>query len=164
MPKKSKVSAKKFVRHDHLAIAALAFVGIATFVGVDAFSSPEAKTIAHANTSANPYQPVNVYSPRTQSFHDTRLPAQRSSPSSSLPSTTTLRRVIVLERSVKTIGRQLQRVENRIDALSAALEFSETKQLLSLHSSIEDLIALQVRLEQRLVEVSTKLESYRLEQ
>lgn len=159
MPKNTRISQKKNVRHDHVAMAALAFVALATLIGADVFSSPETQTIAHANTSANPYQPVQTYVPRTGASH-----SERSSYVSSVNSTTILRRIIVLERSVKTITRQLRRIENRIDALDAALQVAEPKNLLSLRSALDELTALRDRLEQRLAEANSKLAEYLLQQ
>lgn len=160
MTKKKKMCAH--AHENHYAAIVMAIIALATLAGADVFSAPTTQTIAHANTSANPYRPVGTYVPASYPSYDNRAYPVQSSVSS-LPKATLIRKIKTLERSAKTIGRQLLGAENRIDTFAAALESASPKNTLELRSALGDLTALRNRLEQRLAETNTKLENYKLQ-
>lgn len=148
--------------HEQFAAVALALIALATLAGADLFSAPETQSVAHANTSANPYQPVRTYVPSNYPSYEYRTQPVQSSVSS-LPRAAVLRKIKALERSMKTISRQLQNAERKIDTLTAALENAKPANTIGIRSALEDLEALRDRLEQRLADTNTKLEGYRLQ-
>lgn len=157
MKKNIKYSVTITPRNEHIALVVLVVVGLVVFMSIDRFSTPETQTIAHANTSANPYQPVQRYIPHTTYRQSTYTSGYSSSV---LHDSQYYRKIIVLKRSVKTILRQLQRVEKSIDTTNTALDTATPKEILGLRFTLDGLTTKRDRLEQRLAEVNSKLADY----
>ena len=160
MKKNIRFSVKIAPRNEHVALITLVVVGLIVFASIDRFSTPETQTIAHANASANPYQPVQRYVPQA-SHKQTATTTYYSS--SALRDAKYYRKIIVLQRSVKTIMRQLERVEKGIDTTNEALRIATAKDVLALRDTLDALTKKRDRLEQRLAEINSKLAEYSLQ-
>lgn len=159
MRKHIRYSVKITARNEHVALIMLVVVGLIVFASIDRFSTPDTQTIAHANASTNPYQPVQRYVP--SATHNRTTTPQYSS---SVPRDAKFyRKIIVLQRSVKTILRQLQRVEKSIDTTSEALRIATANNVLVLQDTLDTLMMKRDRLEQRLAETNSKLAEYMLQ-